>query len=81
MVPEEQIKKLAYSIWEQGGRPRGKHLEHYYRARQILEHQEEAHIIELGPPRHILELPASPPTIQLAPPPPRRGSFSRRKKG
>ncbi len=72
MVREEQIKELAYAIWEQEGRPEGKDMEHYYRAKQILEQREAAHIIELGPPRTIVELPASPRTIELAPPPQRR---------
>jgi hypothetical protein len=40
MATEEQIKELAYFIWEKEGRPDGKHLEHYSRARQILEDQE-----------------------------------------
>ncbi len=52
MVTEEQIKILAYSIWEQEGRPEGKHLEHYFRAKMILEKQEQATVIELpAPPR------------------------------
>jgi hypothetical protein len=34
--PEESTRKLAYTIWEQEDRPEGKHLEHYYRAEQIL---------------------------------------------
>ncbi len=33
---EENVKKLAYGIWEQEDRPEGKHLEHYYRAEKIL---------------------------------------------
>jgi hypothetical protein len=40
MATEEQVKELAYFIWEKEGRPDGKHLEHYSRARQILEEQE-----------------------------------------
>ena len=51
MVTEEQIKKLASSIWQQEGRHEGKHVEHHYRAKQILQYQEPAHVIELGPPR------------------------------
>jgi len=41
MVTEEQVKLLAYSEWEQEGRPEGKHLEHYYRAKQMLEERED----------------------------------------
>jgi len=37
MATEEQIRALAHSIWEQEGCPEGKHEEHYYRAKQILE--------------------------------------------
>ena len=40
MATEEQIRQLAYFIWEQEGCPEGKRLEHYYRAKQILEEQE-----------------------------------------
>jgi hypothetical protein len=58
MATEEQIKELAYAIWEQEGRPEGKHVEHYFRAKQILEEQQETRVIELGP---------SPPMVQLAP--------------
>lgn len=36
-VTEEQIKQLAYSIWEREGRPDGKDVEHYFRAKAILE--------------------------------------------
>ena len=73
MTTEEQIRDLAYAIWEQEGRPEGKHVEHYFRAKQILEEQEAARIIELAPP---------PPTIELAPPAPsqHRGSARRRKR-
>jgi len=40
MATEEQIKELANTMWEQEGRPEGKDLEHYFRAKQILEEQE-----------------------------------------
>ena len=46
----EQIRDLAYAIWEQEGRPEGKHVEHFFRAKQILEEQEAARVIELAPP-------------------------------
>ena len=72
MATEEQIKELAYFLWEKEGHSEGKHLEHYFRAKQILEEQEAPHVIELGPP---------PPIIELAPPRPSKGtSFIRRKK-
>jgi hypothetical protein len=40
MPTEEEIRKLAYSIWEEEGRPDGKDVEHYMRAKAILEHKE-----------------------------------------
>jgi hypothetical protein len=42
MVTEQQMKEMAYAIWEREGRPEGKDLEHYFRARQILEEMEAA---------------------------------------
>jgi hypothetical protein len=71
MATEEQIKNLAYAIWEQEGRPEGKHLEHYFRAKQILEEQEAAHVIEL---------PAAAPTIELEPVRPKRHHKSSHRK-
>jgi hypothetical protein len=32
--PEQDIKARAYAIWEEEGRPEGKHLEHWSRAAQ-----------------------------------------------
>lgn len=40
MPTEQQVKELAYSIWEREGRPHGKHLEHYYRALSTLRQRE-----------------------------------------
>jgi hypothetical protein len=40
MATEEQIRELAYAIWDKEGCPEGKHLEHYFRAKQTLEEQE-----------------------------------------
>ncbi|GEM_PF-6901682 len=40
MPTEQQIKELAYSIWEQQGRPDGKDGEHYHAAQRILEERE-----------------------------------------
>lgn len=42
MVTEERINELAYSMWEQDGRPEGKDQEHYNNARYILEELEAA---------------------------------------
>ena len=72
MVTEEQIRNLAHAIWEQEGRPEGKHVEHYFRAKQILEEQEASRVIELAPP---------PPIVLLAPSQPsKRRKYARRKK-
>jgi len=40
MVWEEVIKKLAYSTWEAEHSPEGKHVDHYLRARRMLEQRE-----------------------------------------
>ena len=59
MATEEQIKALAHSIWEQKGRPEGKHEEHYYRAKQILEEQEATGSADFEPPPPVINLPPS----------------------
>ena len=68
MATEEEIRELAYSIWQQEGQPEGKDLEHYFRAKKILEDKEAAPVIQL---------PASPAPAQLVPPSGKR-SFGRR---
>jgi Protein of unknown function (DUF2934) len=35
-TPEEMIKTRAYAIWEDEGRPDGKHLEHWRRASEEM---------------------------------------------
>ncbi len=40
MFDEQKVIELAYKLWEEDGRPEGKHLDHYFRARRILEDQE-----------------------------------------
>ncbi len=40
MATEQQVKELAYHLWEQEGRPHGMHLEHYYRALTSLRQRE-----------------------------------------
>lgn len=81
MVTEEQIRNLAYTIWEQEGRPDGKDGEHYFRAKQILEEQETTRVIELPPAPSTLELAPTPQTIELASPSPnKRRRPARRKK-
>jgi hypothetical protein len=66
MANEDEIKKLAYKIWEEAGKPEGKDIEHYFRAAKILEEQETTNPILLGAsPR--------PPEISPAPGPQKRG--------
>lgn len=79
MATEEEIKKLAHEIWEKEGCPEGKALEHYFRAKQILEEQEASHVIELGPPQPVPQLAPQPP-ITEAKPAGKRKKFTRAKK-
>jgi hypothetical protein len=44
MVTEERIRELAYTLWEQDGKPEGKNEEHYYSAKRVLEELEAAQI-------------------------------------
>jgi len=48
MNMDEQVKKLAYSIWESEARPEAKALEHYYRAEKILREQESKRLQPTG---------------------------------
>jgi hypothetical protein len=52
MITDEQIRELAYYIWQKEGCPEGKATEHYFRAKQMLEAEESMaqNIIELPPP-------------------------------
>ena len=69
MPTEQQIRDLAYALWEQEGRPHGKDQEHFYRARQMLEDQERASVAKLPPPAPIprLATPAAVPKLTAAP--------------
>ncbi len=40
MANEEDIQRLAYSIWEQEGRPDGRDVDHYLLAKHMLEERE-----------------------------------------
>jgi hypothetical protein len=68
MVTEQQIKDLAYAIWEEEGRPEGKDIEHYFQARQILEERQVSSPIELASPP-IAKFRQRSQTPQQAPPP------------
>jgi hypothetical protein len=35
-VNEEQIRQIAYELWEREGRPPGRELDHYYSAQQLV---------------------------------------------
>ena len=72
MAMEEQIRALAYTIWEQEGCPEGKHEEHYYRAKQILEEKEATSGVDLEPPPSVINLPPTPS--------PKKGKSSTRRK-
>ncbi len=78
MPTEEEIKRLAYGIWEVEGRPDGRDIEHYLKARQILAEQEKARVLELAPPSPVMglasparpaALPPAPDQVKLAAPP------------
>ncbi len=68
MSTEEEIKKLAYSIWEKEGRPQGRDVEHYFKAQKIIESPELPPVIELPPPVPFVELPPPKPVQSLSPP-------------
>jgi hypothetical protein len=76
MTSEEQIKDLAYAIWDQDGRPEGRDLDYYFRAKQVLEEREAASSAAKEPP--------APPTSilrpELAPKPVVRHAGKRRSK-
>ena len=59
MATEEQIRALAYTIWEQEGHPEGKHEEHYLRAKQILEEKEKTSSFDFEEPPQVINLPAA----------------------
>jgi hypothetical protein len=66
MATDEDIRKLAYNIWEKEGRPDDKDVEHYLRAKKILEEREANRIKELAPVPQIVELAPPKPVAELA---------------
>jgi hypothetical protein len=40
MERQDEIRAIAYCLWEEEGRPTGKDLEHYYRAETIYQQQQ-----------------------------------------
>lgn len=79
MITDDEIKKLAFSLWEEEGRPIGKDVEHYLRAKIILEEREAKRILELAPILPAVEL-AQPPKKVLLPPAPNKRSIRERHK-
>ena len=79
MVSDEEIRKLAYQIWEQEGRLPGMDVDHYFKARQILEEQEAKRILELAPVPAPVEL-AGPPEKMALPAPKRKRATRRSRK-
>ncbi len=80
MPTEQQIRELAYAIWEQEGRPEGKDVEHYYRAKQILEEKEKPPLVQLTTTPSGMRLTSPPQAPEIAAPPKKRGTATRRKK-
>lgn len=80
MVTEEQIKELAFAIWEKEGRPEGKHVEHYFRAKQILEERGAERVTEIAPKAPAIELTPQTTPIELASPQDRKKTIPSRKK-
>jgi hypothetical protein len=62
----DKIRGLAYKIWEEEGRPQGMDVEHYLRAKAILDRQEAERIPQLAAPEPIAELPPAPVYVELA---------------
>ncbi len=80
MATENQIKELAYAIWDREGRSEGKDVEHYLKAKKILEEQEVTRVLELAPQPPVVELAPPPTPIQSPPAPSKRNIRTRHKK-
>ena len=80
MATEAQIRAKAYDIWEEEGRPDGNDVEHYLRAKKILEDQEAKRIMELAPVHPAVQLAQPPKNIPLPPAPGKRSIRARHKK-
>jgi hypothetical protein len=42
MEREEEIRRIAYQLWEQEGCPQGRDLEHYFKAESIYQQRHGA---------------------------------------
>jgi hypothetical protein len=49
MNKEDEIRAIAYGIWEKEGYPEGKDVEHWYQATQIWEEQHKPKALSLTP--------------------------------
>jgi hypothetical protein len=61
MATEEEVRKMAYALWEQEGRPEGRDLEFYFRAQPLLE-KRKAVVSSATEP-----VPSSPPQAPAGP--------------
>jgi hypothetical protein len=43
MISERQIEELAHTMWEKDGLIEGMYLEHYSRAKEVLEERQSPH--------------------------------------
>ncbi|MBI4233292.1 MAG: DUF2934 domain-containing protein [Chloroflexi bacterium] len=50
MNPEETVRRIAYQLWEQQGRPEGRALDHWLAAEQVWREQEGAATRRLASP-------------------------------
>lgn len=82
MPTEQQIRELAYEIWEEEGRPEGRDQEHYFRAKELLEQRERPPLVDLTTSPSGMRLEAAPQTPELpaAPKKRRTTTTTRRKK-
>lgn len=68
MATEDEIKRLAYKLWQEEGQPDGKDLEHYFQARRILEEKEANNsLIPVSTPPRLAEISPVAPTPLLKP--------------
>jgi hypothetical protein len=45
MEREEEIRQIAYQLWEEAGCPQGRALEHYFKAEAILNFQQRHGVV------------------------------------
>jgi hypothetical protein len=77
MVKEDEIRLIAYNIWEQESCPNGKDCEHWFRAEAIWEEQQKP-LLESPIPGVLITPP--PNKIKLLSPPEKRSIRARHKK-